>query len=207
VTPLPAGLLAARGNTGDENAETASSAAAPPTGLPALLPYVYRAAFEPIPERAPGMGSERIAEVLRFRARLPPLVTVAHVVAVSRSATEAEREMARLVAKGEVRRVRLVGRGSGRGGGEGEGLVRTEDWVFCVEERKGEVGEELAGMWNSLMDVREGDDMDGDLSMCQLAIYKTAVGVCTTLMNIYRKVSCAPPPCATITSASPLLGC
>ena len=82
------------------------------------------------------MGSERTSEVLRFRKAIPPIVTLAHLHAVSRSSTETERDLARLVAEGTVRKITVPGRGRG-GAAVGDGIVLVEDWVQRVRDDAG----------------------------------------------------------------------
>ncbi|KAE9381663.1 hypothetical protein N431DRAFT_425230 [Stipitochalara longipes BDJ] len=75
-----------------------------------------------IPEQRAGMNSTRIAEVLNFRASLPPIVTVSHVQALLNSPTTVEREIAELIRGGAVRKVVVGGRGS-----LGEALILVAD--------------------------------------------------------------------------------
>ena len=75
-----------------------------------------------IPEQRAGMNSTRIAEVLNFRASLPPIVTVAHVQALLNSPTTVEREIAELTRGGAIRKVVVGGRGS-----LGEVLILARD--------------------------------------------------------------------------------
>lgn len=78
------------------------------------------------------MNSTRIAEVLNFRASLPPIVTVAHVHALGPSPTQVEREIADLVRRGVVRKIQIPGRGLGSAALD-EALVLAEDWVQLVD--------------------------------------------------------------------------
>lgn len=87
--------------------------------------------FSDIPERAPGMNSTRIAEVLNYRISLPPVVTVAHVHALSKSATSTEREIAELAKAGIIRKVVVPNRGKGAAAA-GEGLVLVSEWERIV---------------------------------------------------------------------------
>lgn len=132
------------------------------TGLPAtlassnvrqdvisLMQFIQSRAFNDIPERAAGMGSERISEVLRFRKNLPPIVTLAHLHAVSRSSTATERELARLVAEGKVRKITVPGRGRG-GAAVGDGVVLVEDWINRVKEEES-LDEALKGKYIALL--------------------------------------------------------
>lgn len=115
-----------------------------------LIGYIQAHAFEEIPDRAAGMNSERIAEVLQFRARLPPVVSIAHLHALSFSTTDTERELARLVATGKVRKVTIPGRGKG-GSAVGEGVVLVEDWKGRLQQDKS-VDDEIKQKYMVLMD-------------------------------------------------------
>lgn len=98
-----------------------------------LIRYIQANMFSQIPERGAGMNSTRIADVLNYRKHLPPIVSIAHLHALSESTTATEREIARLVQAGKLRRVTVVGRGRG-GSSIGEGLVMTEDWERLVND-------------------------------------------------------------------------
>ncbi|KAK3053228.1 hypothetical protein LTR09_005854 [Extremus antarcticus] len=104
-----------------------------------------------VAQDAAGMGSERIGEVLRFRQNLPRIVSVAHIHALSASSTETERELARLIARGAVRKVIVPGRGKG-GAAVGEGVVLAEDWKTNVRESRN-LDEELKDKCLALMDA------------------------------------------------------
>jgi hypothetical protein len=95
-----------------------------------LIRHAQVQMWDDIPEPS-GMGSERISEVLRFRRGLPKVVSLAHLHALSTSSTDTERELAGLVARGVVRKVRIPGRGKG-GSAVGEGVVLVTDWVERV---------------------------------------------------------------------------
>lgn len=103
-----------------------------PQDVVSLMHHARALMFDAIPERSAGMNSVRIAEVLQFRRRLPPVVSKAHLHALSASNTATEREVARLVQAGTVRKVNVLGRGRG-GAAIGEGLVLVEDWVRLVQ--------------------------------------------------------------------------
>lgn len=120
-----------------------------PRDVVGLVRHIQSVSFEDIPERAAGMNSEQISNTLRFRARLPPVVSVAHLHALSPSSTNAEREISRLAALGTLRKVTVPGRGKG-GSGVGEVVVLTDDWKRCIREAG--VEEELANKYNALMD-------------------------------------------------------
>ena len=67
--------------------------------------------FCELPERA-GMNSTRIAEVLNFRKRLPPILSLAHLHGLITASTQTEREIAALMGTGKVRKIKLSGRGN-----------------------------------------------------------------------------------------------
>ena len=97
----------------------------PPQHVPDIITYIREHMFDPIPE-AGGFNSVRIAEILNFRRHLPPIVTVAHVHALTTSSTKIEREIAELAARGTLRRLHTPGRGVG-GSSISEGLCLMED--------------------------------------------------------------------------------
>ncbi|KAF2759328.1 hypothetical protein EJ05DRAFT_475553 [Pseudovirgaria hyperparasitica] len=88
---------------------------------------IHRRMFDEIPERGSGMNSTRIAEVLNYRKNLPPIVTIAHIHALSRSITRADREIAELSQAGIVRKLIVPNRGAGASN-VGEGLVLVPQW-------------------------------------------------------------------------------
>ncbi|EOD51104.1 putative serine-threonine protein kinase 19 protein [Neofusicoccum parvum UCRNP2] len=90
--------------------------------VPQFMQNIQTRMFTPVPERASGMNGQRTAEVLNYRINLPPVVSVAHVHALSRSPTVTEREIAELTRAGVIRKVVVPGRGVG-GAAVGEGGV------------------------------------------------------------------------------------
>ncbi|KAL6164098.1 hypothetical protein ACJQWK_09774 [Exserohilum turcicum] len=52
--------------------------------VPQYVSYIQRRMFSAVPEKS-GMNSVRTAQVLNFRLRLPPFVTLAHINALSTS--------------------------------------------------------------------------------------------------------------------------
>ncbi|KAI6712378.1 hypothetical protein JHW43_005095 [Diplocarpon mali] len=84
--------------------------------------YVRGRMWSPIPEHRSGMNSTKISEVLNFRSRLPPIVTVTLVQALLNSPTTVEREIAQLIKGGAMRKVVIEGRGS-----LGEVLIMVRD--------------------------------------------------------------------------------
>ncbi|KAK3392984.1 serine-threonine protein kinase 19-domain-containing protein [Podospora didyma] len=94
--------------------------------------------FDPIPEKAAGMNSTKIASVLNFRAALPPVVSAAHVAAaclartLSSSPAAAEREVAKLVRAGKARRVVIPTRGA-----MGELIVLSDELEAMLDKAGG----------------------------------------------------------------------
>lgn len=119
--------------------------------VPNLIRYIHAHMWTEMPDRAAGMNSERISEVLRFRDALPRIASVAHLHAMSSSTTNTERELARLIARGAVRKVVIPGRGKG-GAAVGEGVVLAEDWKTSVRESS-RLNDELKEKYLSLMDA------------------------------------------------------
>lgn len=120
-----------------------------PQDVISLIRHIQSRAFDDVPDRGAGMGSERTSEVLRFRKALPPIVTLAHLHAISRSSTDTERELARLVAEGKVRKITVPGRGRG-GAAVGDGVVLVEDWIKCIREEEA-LDEELKEKYIALL--------------------------------------------------------
>ena len=96
------------------------------------IKYINSHMFDEIPERS-GMNSTRISEVLNFRKSLPPIVTNAHVHALMKSPTPAEKEIKELTAKGVLRRVVVPGRGVG-GSSISDALVVVDEWIALVQQ-------------------------------------------------------------------------
>lgn len=119
-----------------------------PQDVIALIRHIQNHAFQDIPDRAAGMNSEQISSTLRFRAKLPPVVSIAHLHALSPSSTDTERDLSRLIAMGKVRRVVIPGRGKG-GSAVGEGVVLGEEWKNRIREAG--VDDSLAEKYMSLM--------------------------------------------------------
>lgn len=119
-----------------------------PQELMSLIRYA-QSSFEDVPERAAGMNSERISEILRFRRALPPIVSIAHLLALSRSPTETERALAKGVAMGNYRKITIPGRGKG-GSAVGEGVVVVEDWKDRLQKETA-LSEELREKYIALM--------------------------------------------------------
>ncbi|KAE9971739.1 hypothetical protein Vi05172_g13642 [Venturia inaequalis] len=97
-----------------------------------LLRLISGRQWTPIPEKGAGMNSTRIAEVLNYRRMLPPIVSVPHVHALSKSPTSTEREISTLLNAGVVRRITIPGRGKGSAA-VGEGLALVSEWEKIVQ--------------------------------------------------------------------------
>lgn len=103
--------------------------------VPACLEYIANTMFDDIPQQRSGMNSTRTSEVLNYRRRLPPLATVTHVYSLSSTPTNAEREIARLIVDGVVRKMLIPGRGLGTAS-IGEFVILTSHWMRLVEENE-----------------------------------------------------------------------
>ena len=109
----------------DGTVETISLAAISPVdGVLHAIQHSHESMFSEIPERA-GMNSTRIAEVLNFRKGLPSVVSLAHIHGLLTASTRTEREIASLIASGEIRKLTVSGRGN-EISGLGEFLILTQ---------------------------------------------------------------------------------
>jgi Serine-threonine protein kinase 19 len=119
-----------------ESATTIRAALAPElesTDVLTILKYFQSNMFSDIPERASGMNSTRIADILNFRLHLPPIVPIAHIHAISPSPTAMEREIAAKIQRGIIRKVNIPGRGLGALS-HGECVVLVSDWEKLVND-------------------------------------------------------------------------
>ena len=98
------------------------------------MEYIRNRMFSDIPEKA-GMSSTRIADVLNYRRRLPPFVTIAHIDALSASSTRVEREVAELARAGILRRITIPLRGVGAAA-VGDGIASTREWQDLVRSHQ-----------------------------------------------------------------------
>ena len=99
--------------------------------VPQFIEYIRNKMFSDLPEKA-GMNSTRIAEVLNFRRRMPPFVTIAHADALSTSSTRIEREIAELAKAGILRRVTIPNRGVGAAA-VGDGIASVREWQALIQ--------------------------------------------------------------------------
>lgn len=97
-----------------------------------VIQHIRSHMFDILPENG-GFNSTRIAEILNFRNSMPPTVTVAHVHAMTDSATAAEREIAELASAGIIRRTVIPGRGTG-GSSVGDGLILMKDLELMTSQ-------------------------------------------------------------------------
>lgn len=91
--------------------------------------YIRSHMFSPMPEQATGMNSTRIAEVLNYRKRMPPIVTISHVQTLLSSPSAVEREIAELARAGFLRKVVVARRGD-----IGETVVLSADFEQMVKD-------------------------------------------------------------------------
>lgn len=77
------------------------------------------------------MNSTRIAQTLNYRRALPPIVTLAHLDALSSSSTKTEREVAELAQAGILRKVTIPNRGMGVSS-VGDGIASVQEWERLV---------------------------------------------------------------------------
>ncbi len=92
--------------------------------------YIRAHMFTPVPET--GFQSTRRTELLHYRGTMPPLVTAGHVHAVlNNSPTRVEREVAELLGRGALRRVRVERRGGG-----GEALIETPLFIEMLQNSR-----------------------------------------------------------------------
>lgn len=103
--------------------------------VPQYMEYIRNRMFSDMPEKA-GMNSTRIAEVLNYRKKLPPFVTIAHIEALSVSSTRIEREIAELAQAGILRRVTIPHRGVGAAA-IGDGVASLREWQALVQMHEG----------------------------------------------------------------------
>ena len=136
--PRPNLLRTQQGSTSQQNG---------PMAIPEAISHIPATQFDPVPDRGGGFSSTRISEILNFRQKLPPLVTVAHLHAVVGNPTTVERELAKLVKDGLVRKVVIPGRGTGRE----EALVLMQDLETLVKAAMDSEDSDLAERFLDLL--------------------------------------------------------
>lgn len=95
------------------------------------LEHIDHSMFDDIPERS-GMNSTKLVAIRSFRKSLPPVASLTHLYALSRSPTQAEREIAQLVLRRVVRKLTIPRRGAGKSM-VGEFVVLVDRWVGAVQ--------------------------------------------------------------------------
>lgn len=99
------------------------------------LTYINENMFDDIPESSSGMNSTKLVEIRSFRRSLPPVASITHIIVLSKSPTQAEREIAQLVLRGIVRKLTVPRRGVGSTM-IGECLVLVDLWDDAVERNE-----------------------------------------------------------------------
>jgi hypothetical protein len=146
--------------------------------------------FMEIPDRASGMNSVRIAEVLNYRLRLPPIVSLSHIHALGSSPTATEREIARLIHSGLVRKVSIPGRGTGSSA-IGDGLVLVSAWERLVRADMG-LEVELKEKYIALLKTRSAPSMSLDeIRKLSQAGYLTGSTVAPTASDTFLRPATA----------------
>jgi hypothetical protein len=115
--------------------------------VPQYMEYVRNRMFSDVPERASGMNSTRIAEVLNYRRALPPVVSIAHIDALSSSSTRTERDIVELTQAGILRRVTIPNRGVGSAA-VGDGIALVVEWQRMVRADLN-LNDDLKGMYKA----------------------------------------------------------
>lgn len=119
------------------------------SGVKEIIAHISSRMFTSVPDRGSGMSSTRIAEVLNYRLQLPPVISIAHIQALSKSPTSTEREIASLCARGVLRRVHIPQVGKGRSVA-GEGVVLVSEWERLLREHP-DVAEDTKEKYLQLM--------------------------------------------------------
>jgi hypothetical protein len=99
-----------------------------PQDVLSLITHIQNTTWTHLPERASGLNSTQTAHLLNFRKNMPPITSLAHIYALSTSATLTDRQIAALLSTRLIKKIRIAGRGKGA-----EGLVVLEDWINLVQ--------------------------------------------------------------------------
>lgn len=108
------------------------AAISPVNGVLQAIKHSNENIFCGIPERA-GMSSTHIAKVLNFRKGLLSIVSLAHIHGLLAASTRTEREIATLIASGDIRKLTVSGRGN-EISGLGEFLVLAQDLEVRIRD-------------------------------------------------------------------------
>ncbi|KAK7989034.1 hypothetical protein PG989_009349 [Apiospora arundinis] len=92
------------------------------------IQYIRSHMFTPMPQQAGGMNSIRIADVLNYRKKLPPIVTISHIQTLLSSPSAVERETAQLAQSGFIRKIVVARRGD-----IGETLILSSDLDILID--------------------------------------------------------------------------
>ena len=148
--------------------------------------------FEALPDGG-GFNSVRIAEILNYRKSLPPMVTIAHVHALTPSPTRTEKEIATLVKVGKLRRLKTPGRGTG-GSSIGDGLCTVEDFGKLIQEMGG-LSKDLRGVFRVTGPAEEiklirSRSIHG---ACMQAFYRSRFDECNIFIHRKNKLDARRP--------------
>ncbi|KAJ1331317.1 Serine-threonine protein kinase 19 [Microdochium nivale] len=91
--------------------------------------YIRAHMFSPVPEKAAGMGSVKISEVLNYRKNLPRIVSVSHIQVLLTSPSAVEREIAELMRSGFLHRIVIARRGD-----IGDTLILASEFAGLVQD-------------------------------------------------------------------------
>jgi Serine-threonine protein kinase 19 len=97
----------------------------PENGVIEAIQHARSTMFGDIAGRA-GMNSTQIARTLNFQKGLPPILSIAHIHALINASTRTEREIAKLLTAGHIRKLYVLGRGNDISG-LAEFLLLSED--------------------------------------------------------------------------------
>ena len=106
--------------------------------IPEFITTMQTHTFSPLP-KSPSLSSTLTSRILNHRRLLPPFISIAHLHAVSHSATRVDREISALVNTGVLRRIILPHRDASA---IGEGVVLVREWARVVREN-GDIPESL----------------------------------------------------------------
>ncbi|KAF5850322.1 hypothetical protein GGP41_002593 [Bipolaris sorokiniana] len=109
--------------------------------IPEFITTMQTHTFSPLP-KSPSLSSTLTSRILNHRRLLPPFISIAHLHAVSHSATRVDREISALVNTGVLRRIILPHRDASA---IGEGVVLVREWARVVREN-GDIPESLKGI-------------------------------------------------------------
>lgn len=83
----------------------------PEDGVLEAISHAQSTMFGEIALRA-GMNSTQIARTLNFQKGLPPILSIAHIHALVNASTRTERQIAKLLTSGHIRKLSISGRGN-----------------------------------------------------------------------------------------------